>query len=585
MSAFTSKAAGNWSSGGQTTWNEVGVPGAGDTVTITHAITVDTNTTVGVNGSTSLTFSATLTVATSVTFTVQGNTIQGDANFILSAGAGLVFATASGNVKWLFGDANNFTVYANCILVANGTSGSHCTVSKTGGNSAWFDDFGENGGSCAGKIAFDCTYTDFTGISSADNTWSIPFNDFGQKDFRFDHCTFDTCGPVGTSRPFGWGGGGSKDCYFRDCVWSNSPGAHSVNALLGNTSPASPEDQEFARCWFDQKFQVNGVYYLYDCAFYHGLNPLGNGPLSNIGNLFRTANGDDDITAPTGADRFYWIGALDHPSNPHCLSSIGSGKVIEQGVFECPPTAGSGECVYVSAGDITVRNNLAIPCTDGTSIGAMANNPETAGPIQWTVTHNTVVGTSTPHICISEADPAGTPQYASVKSNLVVDPSGSTAQILTDIGSNFDDPVLGTNATHNGQFGQGSFVDPLCGQTLQGYRANFTSAPGANDVIASPNFVDPGRNFAAWAVYKGAANQTDSLAVKTAAAEALIKADRTLTRTDLLVWVRAGFAPQNPVLRNAGHDGVTIGAVEALIPVLPFTLIPTSGRRVILAAR
>ncbi len=43
MAAFTSKASGNWSSAGQTTWNEVGVPVAGDTVTIAanHVVTVD----------------------------------------------------------------------------------------------------------------------------------------------------------------------------------------------------------------------------------------------------------------------------------------------------------------------------------------------------------------------------------------------------------------------------------------------------------------------------------------------------------------------------------------------------------------
>ena len=43
MAAFTSKATGNWSAAGQTTWNEVGVPVAGDTVTIanTHVVTVD----------------------------------------------------------------------------------------------------------------------------------------------------------------------------------------------------------------------------------------------------------------------------------------------------------------------------------------------------------------------------------------------------------------------------------------------------------------------------------------------------------------------------------------------------------------
>jgi hypothetical protein len=51
---FTSKATGNWSATGQTTWNEVGVPASGDRVTITHAVTVDANTTVGESVSASI---------------------------------------------------------------------------------------------------------------------------------------------------------------------------------------------------------------------------------------------------------------------------------------------------------------------------------------------------------------------------------------------------------------------------------------------------------------------------------------------------------------------------------------------------
>ena len=43
MASFTSKATGNWGSAGQTTWNEAGVPGVGDTATIQsgHTVTVD----------------------------------------------------------------------------------------------------------------------------------------------------------------------------------------------------------------------------------------------------------------------------------------------------------------------------------------------------------------------------------------------------------------------------------------------------------------------------------------------------------------------------------------------------------------
>jgi len=83
MAEFTSKATGNWSSSGQTTWNEVGVPGTGDTVLINndHIITVDVDTTVGASTGTkpgieiagaSAGSYGTLQLAAGVTLTVSG---------------------------------------------------------------------------------------------------------------------------------------------------------------------------------------------------------------------------------------------------------------------------------------------------------------------------------------------------------------------------------------------------------------------------------------------------------------------------------------------------------------------------------
>jgi hypothetical protein len=85
MATFTSKATGNWSASGQTTWNEAGVPGDGDIATIGngHVVTVDVNTTVGSNsssvgkaitisGSSSSSFGK-LIVADGVTLTLKGN--------------------------------------------------------------------------------------------------------------------------------------------------------------------------------------------------------------------------------------------------------------------------------------------------------------------------------------------------------------------------------------------------------------------------------------------------------------------------------------------------------------------------------
>jgi len=83
MAAFTSKATGDWNAAGQTTWNEVGTPGAGDTATIqnTHTVTLAQNEqcdtlTIDVGGTLDLaTF--TLTGMTAET-TLSGTLLGGD---------------------------------------------------------------------------------------------------------------------------------------------------------------------------------------------------------------------------------------------------------------------------------------------------------------------------------------------------------------------------------------------------------------------------------------------------------------------------------------------------------------------------
>jgi len=107
MAAFTSKATGNWTSAGQTTWNEVGVPGAGDTASIGtgHAITLDQTSPESVT-CTSITIAGTgtLVIPAATTFTINANiTSNGTADtgaIIVGTGQGLIVngqITQSGN--------------------------------------------------------------------------------------------------------------------------------------------------------------------------------------------------------------------------------------------------------------------------------------------------------------------------------------------------------------------------------------------------------------------------------------------------------------------------------------------------------
>jgi hypothetical protein len=83
---------------------------------------------------------------------------------------------------------------------------------------------------------------------------------------------------------------------------------------------------------------------------------------------------------------------------------------------------------------------------------------------------------------------------------------------------------------------------------------------GANDVNVDPGFVDPNRSFWSWAVAQGSSATT--ISGKVSDGLTFLRLDPTLIRSSLIPYIQAGFAPTNAALANAGHDGVTIGAME-----------------------
>lgn len=96
MSAFTSKSTGNWSSGGQTTWNEPGTPTVLDTVTINSpdTVTVDINEQIGDGTDNVVTVlsGATLAVADGVVLQVYG-TIDDQGAITMGDGSAIEFFT------------------------------------------------------------------------------------------------------------------------------------------------------------------------------------------------------------------------------------------------------------------------------------------------------------------------------------------------------------------------------------------------------------------------------------------------------------------------------------------------------------
>lgn len=534
-------------------------------------LTIDVDATVaGMGSSGAGNGNGTTVVNSGVRVTLTADVIQGDATWTQNAGSSFRFDTTGGDVRFRFGDAASFSTYANCTFVCNGsanggdtagrptatTGGNHVTVDVTGGNHGYFDDFSAGAGDNSNKVGYDLHYGDFTGVTNSAGTVGLPMCDFGARDYRAEYCMFDGCGPVWKARPFEWSSAANKDFYFRYCRVTNQTGAASGVAFYGDEAGSGVT--EIHHNYFggptENRTSIALTYNVWAASYNH----LQGVPAAFTNNLYRRNGTDEQCLQPAGARYCYFLGGTDAASNQHALNISLDDTIVEYNVFDYTTFQGGGESVYIGGGGgdgSIIRFNINLPSADGESIGANANQAAADGSALWAVEHNTNYGTGAsspgPHAAASESPATGGPQYSSVKSNLIVDPSGSTARAVCDFEANHNDAVDGDDATHNGFFGRNG----------DGYDGTYTNAPGANDVVADPQFVDPTRDFEHWTVYKGYASSGDSITTKYAAGMAALASDPGLI-DDLRDWVRAGFAPTNVVFKDAGHDGVTIGAVE-----------------------
>lgn len=380
---FTSKASGNWSATGQTTWNEVGAPGDGDWVTIAsgHTVTVDGAVTVGTAGpngyattaptvsptaggsATSLPTgnyfvlavpvdaggvegspspeSAVLTVTNGVstprialgtlpagaaswsvyltntgtaaagithrryaTGKSAGNfepvsaswedgstafasarllmpasairaigilniggagalTLKGDvwtqntSGTTVSAGGSITFNVASGlTYGWRGGIA--FGAYSPLIL--NGSTGSHCTVTKTGSGTAII---GYTTNFDANSIV-QPAFTDFSNLGSASVNAISSALPQSTRTVSYADCTFDNCGRVSVVTQ------GANDSFdFIRCKVTNS--LHSTDSLFHTTSASiGTGTRRILNSTFDKRVNVDGRGFTIEDNYFRG---------------------------------------------------------------------------------------------------------------------------------------------------------------------------------------------------------------------------------------------------------------------------------------------------------------------------
>jgi hypothetical protein len=136
---------------------------------------------------------------------------------------------------------------------------------------------------------------------------------------------------------------------------------------------------------------------------------------------------------------------------------------------------------------------------------------------------------------------------ASFRSNLAWSDTANEAEILHDSATNDAVNDYITNLGYNGVWnGRATLYDLDIPNDV-------VNDLTANDVSGDPGFIDSTRNLQSWGTTQGADGTI-------AGALAIIAANPGLI-DDAVAWIKAGFVVTNAAYNNAGHDGVTIGAM------------------------
>ena len=557
--AFTSKATGNWSSSGQTTWNEVGVPGTGDTVTIAngHTVTQDGNVTVGAT-----VVSGRLTMATGVTLTMEGSLTIGNGTSQdgqLDFGAGSTLALGA-----------NHLILGNCWLRSNATSGSWAKITGTGNIQTHGTVTGPKQDIVLSYVSFQNTGTILfahkpagTGAAGVTNQIDMQHNAFvstgtitsgvagtGDTDMlrRWLYNDFVTTGAILFT---GQAGTPTSETSLKFNTFSATS---STNIRINNIHGWTIEGNVFR----------NYTYGVASSATSGGHTWTGNVWIATaITGGTNTVIINETYSALTFQDNYFYADYL----NPHQFGMTGSGGSgtvqFLRNVFE--------ETAATDEGNVLQPNTLAFLAEKNLLIGQ--------GVLGTRVTAVTGAGATFKQntICVTD-DESGvygrlwlfesTGNYVGdlkLTSNLMY-PKSTVTLSGTEYFATNNTSTIPITITY------GDYNSYPAGLTAN-YRQLTVTSTG-HDINANPQWVDDLRNLGTWGQTVHGTDGSDSAAItKLLAVNGYNSTSKTQsdspsgvdifgTTSSLVDWVRAGFVPTNTALSSAGEGGIYIGAIE-----------------------
>lgn len=586
MAAFTSKATGNWSASGQTTWNEVGVPGNGDTVTITHTVTVDANTIVGpsgASGTVAITISSpgVLVIAAGITLTCRGDIRAGtggtarevitcEAGSTLEMDASQAASPTSQVYEIRLGAANG----DRARFGTNGTSGSRVSViSNSGGGNAYF-----TRGGFTNTGHFLCEYTDFTRIG--DGTRNFNRSDLAtsaaSSRMDFTGCIFDACGTWTTND--GGTPGAASNINTVNCTWKNTAGAGCTYG--GGSSPTGT--RVVKGCVYDKTvtftalngYSIGGPSAGDEVLFRDGFTTSGSAAWTLFQYVLSRRSSNTQETLHGDADDCFFL--QDHTTtNPHFVGMNTSLSGTLTGcLFRYTGTNFAGDCILLgspgAARTVAARQCIVLPNGGGDASGSLISALGNAN-ISFSAEHCTMMGNgnSSAGVTVGETYAGYGGMCTSFKSNIVWKPSGTSGLKWGQTGTT-SDIASAANLNYN------------CGWNLaagsqgKGYTCTLSAgSPGANDVDEDPGFVDSSRTEATWDTALGGAGTTANALAELAKKNDPSGYDSNYTIQALIAYLRAGFAPTNTNLQGTAHDAGDIGAVAVVSGA--FTLVAGAG--------
>ena len=528
MAAYTTTGTApyNWSN--LSMWQVGGaaataIPGNGDTVINTKALTVDVNVTIGASngvyasGSNPAAFQnnagGTLIIAAGITFTVRGDfnsntgynvnvtgiTMQAGSTFQFDSSTTSPTTTAYRYQNISGNNANGHS------LKCNGTQASPCYVIS---NSGGANGRGSNGGSTTGQGSLTATWTYFQRLGSSTlSCWDCAAN--SNTNMSLTNCTFDTCGML-----HGYFPSSGQTNQFTNVVFKNSLGTSNTdnvtyctynNVVFDAPSPVGNAiftGTSFTNCYLvslvgSGNYKWNGANY---CFMKHGgVDLVGCGDIINC-LLF--------------CDRSL--------SNPHAYNNATTfGHSWTGNIYEYTNSDDQGDSMkYTGTSGTTAMThysnyNIILPNPAGSdSMDAltMAGSYGSGGYAQLVYEHNVFMMGGCPATFSENATiPTGT--ISSFRHNIAWDTVARNGILccVTALTSNTDNTVdiaAPGNIQRNGVWKNVPVYTPgnptwLVNQG-NGYYGSWSVTPGATDLNCNPLFVDTTRNTATFdTVYMG----------------------------------------------------------------------------------